>query len=478
MEEQIGIRQIQFSSHGGDIREMKKKMDTVLQGKEEMRQTNKELSSHLVRLLKRIDGGGARTPNSDLVTPTGIVIHKYKGMEGSTIDLSSSGAGNTNRGGPGLIKPRFLFQTGGSGFILETNNNPPGGDKNAGEYKGTGEHKGTNENKGIGEHRGNDGNRGGGRYKYRHRKIDMPSFNGTNPDGGDFCEQWAALEQTGTMEEYIRRYVELAAPLEGVSEQIALGNFIKGLKPTIRNELRIWALEDFGRAMDLAQQIEEKNRSLRTSGFGALGYQGSIQTTQIRSLPTNPISQNTEEEELDPIIEEIEDEPAVLEHTEVQPEVTLNSCGLTSLQTMRLRGEIMNRPVVTLIDPVANHNFISEGLVKSLGLHVNETPPYGVRMGTGDSEPSQGICEGVLLYLEPIEIGVKLKGDRTLGRSLISLKSLYKELRNDGEGILVEFCEAERDGTKPKPIPSFIKHVLTSIPTSLWHLPAYRPKGA
>ncbi|KAL4562596.1 hypothetical protein LXL04_026622 [Taraxacum kok-saghyz] len=89
--------------------------------------------------------------------------------------------------------------------------------------------------------------------------------------GGDLYEQWAAVEQTGTTMDYIRRFVELAAPLEGVSGWVALANFLKGLKPVIQNELRIWAPTGLGRAMDLAQQIEEKNWVLKSSGFGNLG---------------------------------------------------------------------------------------------------------------------------------------------------------------------------------------------------------------
>ncbi|KAL4585287.1 hypothetical protein LXL04_009903 [Taraxacum kok-saghyz] len=84
-------------------------------------------------------------------------------------------------------------------------------------------------------------------------------------------EQWASLTQTGSTSEYIQRFVELAAPLEGVTDRVALASFIKGLNPTIQNELRLWAPTELGRAMDLTQQIEEKNRALRSSGFGSLG---------------------------------------------------------------------------------------------------------------------------------------------------------------------------------------------------------------
>lgn len=79
--------------------------------------------------------------------------------------------------------------------------------------------------------------------------------------GGDLYEQWAALRQTGTAEEYVRRFIDLSATLEGVTERIAMGNFIDGLQDHIKTELRLWTPDNLGRAIDLAQHIEERSRS-------------------------------------------------------------------------------------------------------------------------------------------------------------------------------------------------------------------------
>lgn len=60
--------------------------------------------------------------------------------------------------------------------------------------------------------------------------------------------------------------------------------------------------------------------------------------------------------------------------------------------------------MVTLIDPGATHNFISTTLVATLELPISDTEPYGIRMGTGDKEDGRGICQGVLLQLQEIDI--------------------------------------------------------------------------
>ena len=142
----------------------------------------------------------------------------------------------------------------------------------------------------------------GGQSNWKLRKLDLPLFDGTNPDGwilraerffhlyrlgeedqleaaivalegdallwyqwerwrhavlswdalktlilrrfrstatGTLHEQWLAHEQIGTVAEYQRRFIELLAPIDGVPEEIAKGQYIKGLKEEIRIEVRI-----------------------------------------------------------------------------------------------------------------------------------------------------------------------------------------------------------------------------------------------
>ncbi|KAL4574682.1 hypothetical protein LXL04_021518 [Taraxacum kok-saghyz] len=368
-------------------------------------------------------------------------------------------------------------------------------------------------------------NYGRGRYDYRQRKIDIPFFDGSDPDGWilqaeryfaiyqlideekvevavlslsgealawfrwsdkqrpiitwnelkgiflkkfrplageDLFEQFSALEQTGTTTDYVRKFVELAAPLEGVSEQVALGSFIKGLRPVIKNELRLWAPNELGRTMELAQQIEKKNRAIWANRFGSLGYRTSTQLKNPNTTNTPSSSPFTSASKGDgyfrrnsgedrPLTESqiqekrakglcykcddkwsrghqckkqvnvilvYEEEAAEAEdkliervtHLEmaelIEPvEVSLHSiAGLTSPKTMKLRGTILEQPVVALVDPGATHNFISVELVAALSIPVQDTTPYGVQMGTGDSEEVKGVCKGVQLQLNEIDI--------------------------------------------------------------------------
>ncbi|XP_056699529.1 uncharacterized protein [Spinacia oleracea] len=167
--------------------------------------------------------------------------------------------------------------------------------------------------------RGFDG--GGGHWK--HRKLDMPLFEGLDPDGwilrgekyfdfyrltdqekldaavvsmegdalrwftfesrrnpirtwdelkarvlmkyrptnaGTLHEQWLATTQTATVEEYVNRFIEFVSPLDDVPESILMGQFINGLKEEIKAEIRVLNPEDLDQAMAMASRVEVRNR--------------------------------------------------------------------------------------------------------------------------------------------------------------------------------------------------------------------------
>lgn len=86
-------------------------------------------------------------------------------------------------------------------------------------------------------------------------------------------------------------------------------------------------------------------------------------------------------------------------------ELSMNSVvGLTAPQTMKLQGDIEGQPMVVLIDGGATHNFIAAELVQRLGLPRTETAGYGVIMGMGMAVQGAGICKGVKLHLQNLQI--------------------------------------------------------------------------
>jgi len=77
------------------------------------------------------------------------------------------------------------------------------------------------------------------------------------------------------------------------------------------------------------------------------------------------------------------------EVTEEQPMSLseLSTGGLTQPQ-----GEVRGKKVLILIDSGASHNFISKDLVEELGLEVQDTPAYSVKLGDVFRRVTKGCC--------------------------------------------------------------------------------------
>ncbi|KAF4369643.1 hypothetical protein F8388_021976 [Cannabis sativa] len=61
-----------------------------------------------------------------------------------------------------------------------------------------------------------------------------------NTSKGSLHEQFCQFRQEGSMEEYCKGFLELLAPLNDVSEVVALSQFLTGLKKNIKEELRLF----------------------------------------------------------------------------------------------------------------------------------------------------------------------------------------------------------------------------------------------
>ena len=190
------------------------------------------------------------------------------------------------------------------------------------------------------------------------------------------------------------------------------------------------------------------------------------------------------DEEPRELFEEEEDEIEA-----VMAEVSINSVvGLSSSRTLKLKGELEGTEVTVLIDSGASHNFISEKLAAQLGLIAKNTTRYGVMVAGGvkvqgrrvitGAEPKLQECTVHTSFL-PLELGIAdvilkvqwldtlgemrvnwklqrmkirlngewvlIQGDPSLHSAGVSLKSIWKTLEKEGEGIIVEFGGLQAD---------------------------------
>ena len=203
------------------------------------------------------------------------------------------------------------------------------------------------------DNHGSGGITTGGNSNWKYRKLDLPSFDGQNPDGwilraeryfsfyrlseeekleaavvafdgealswyqwenrrrpirrweemralllrqfrttnaGSLHEQWLALEQTASVAEYRRSFIELIAPLENIPEPIALGQFLNGLKKEIRAEVRVLGPRFLEQAMELALKVEEKSKYQPTP---RPSYRNPTLSQNLMDRPNNTNTQIT-----------------------------------------------------------------------------------------------------------------------------------------------------------------------------------------
>ncbi|KAA0037057.1 Ty3/gypsy retrotransposon protein [Cucumis melo var. makuwa] len=166
-------------------------------------------------------------------------------------------------------------------------------------------------------------------------------------------------------------------------------------------------------------------------------------------------------EELVIVEEEFFDAETEMKQVEVQNvenlniELSLNSVvGLTNPGTMKVKGRVGEEEVVILIDCGATHNFIAEKLVTKLRLTLQETPNYGVILGSRTALGGVDMILGMqwLHSLGVTEVDWKklmltfhhqgrkvvIKGDPSLTKTRVSLKNLMKSWGADDQGFLVE----------------------------------------
>lgn len=76
------------------------------------------------------------------------------------------------------------------------------------------------------------------------------------------------------------------------------------------------------------------------------------------------------------------------------------------VRTMKLRGKVQKVPVLLLVDSGATHNFISQNLVKAMGLEVEVTTPLYIKLGDGFMAKTQGECKGVMLEIADLKVKI------------------------------------------------------------------------
>ncbi|KZV32717.1 hypothetical protein F511_31772, partial [Dorcoceras hygrometricum] len=123
--------------------------------------------------------------------------------------------------------------------------------------------------------------------------------------------------------------------------------------------------------------------------------------------------------------------------------------GVSQPQTLKLRGRIQGTEVVIMVDSGASHNFISRPLVEKLGLNVDESVRFRVRLGDGAKVLGRGLCRnmqidlgacnvtitGHLFELGGVDVILGVDWLRTLGEVMLDWGKMRMKFRERGRDM-------------------------------------------
>ncbi|XP_016191925.1 uncharacterized protein K02A2.6-like [Arachis ipaensis] len=382
------------------------------------------------------------------------------------------------------------------------------------------------------------------------------------------------LKQTNSVRGYVDQFVLHARPLRGIAPELLMDLFLNGLKPEVGEECKLFPYQSVDELMELAQKVENRNAALwGVSGRGKslapnFAVANSTATKAVHpATASNSAASNSVESTTDPLQrrglrhlsnEEYRakrakgecflcDEPYTADHNcknrefkllimepdfeadwlqhEAVPET--REQGQLELKFMSLSGhhksikawvEVNGRRVRVLIDCGASNNFATPEIIAELGLRIDNTPKFQVRVADSTNKGGQGRCLGVTLQFKEVAIKedffifptddaefvlglawldklgdilanfrksrlrfrngdsmVTLQGDPELCYGGMHLQSVVLSIQEGGEGFMVQLWPMTLQAATVSQVPQVIESVLASHAKVFQTLPGLPP---
>ena len=226
-----------------------------------------------------------------------------------------------------------------------------------------------------------------------------------------------------------------------------------------------------------------------------------IDATNYSSTEEDPPLEEHEALEEDNQKDNVSDEPVILPHA---------LAGISSPQTLKIRGFIKHRPIVVLIDSGSTHNFIYQKVAEAVHCFVRAVSNFQVQIADGGTMKCEGRCENVKLQmgdyqlkthmfaihmggcdiilgadwlraLGPITMDFQelymsfkqnnsthtLRGLQAEAPSIISSHRMEKLLKKGHHGVIAQFNAIQAVATKSLPIHPEMQQILNK------HLPVF-----
>eukprot|EP00253_Pinus_taeda_P025585 PITA_25585 len=328
----------------------------------------------------------------------------------------------------------------------------------------------------------------------RPPKLDMHKFDGSQPTAWIAqMEQYFSLNNIlddetqlmmGIVDEYITAFEALAFRTRGLSDVFYTECFISGLKEAIKAHVQLHQPPTWLEACKVAHDVECALAALTTHpNFIAKGCtsqaHSTTQTLKVQKVSPVEMAERRKQglcyyydenyspghkckepnffqidatdyssSEEDPPLEEPEavEEDNQKDNVPDEPVISLHAlAGISSPQTLKIRGFIKHRPVVVLIDSGSTHNFIHQKVAEAVHCFVREVSNFQVQIADGGTMKCEGRCENVKLqmgdyqlkthmfaiHMGGCDIVIGAEWLRTLGPITMDFQELYMSFKQN-----------------------------------------------
>eukprot|EP00253_Pinus_taeda_P023718 PITA_23718 len=253
-----------------------------------------------------------------------------------------------------------------------------------------------------------------------------------------FLGHLTKLQQTGTVGEYITTFEALAFRTWGLSDGFYTECFISGLREAIKAQVLLHHPPTWIEACKVARNVESALAAQYSRpNFSAKGRppqaHNTTQTLKVQKVSPAEMAERRKQglcyycdEKYSPghkckepnffqigatDYSSTEEEPPLEEHEPLEednqqdnasdePVISLHAlAGISSPQTLKIRGFIKHRPIVVLIDSGSTHNFIHQKVAEVIHCFVRAVSNFQVRIADGGTVKCEGRCENVKLQM-------------------------------------------------------------------------------
>eukprot|EP00253_Pinus_taeda_P022340 PITA_22340 len=258
---------------------------------------------------------------------------------------------------------------------------------------------------------------------------------------------------TGTVDEYVTTFEALAFRTRDLPDAFYTECFISGLKEAIQAHIRLHHPPTWSEACKVARNVECALAAQSIlPNFIAKGRpphaHSMIQTLKVQKVSPAEMAERRNSSEEAPPLEELEEAEEDNQNDNVpdEPIISLHAlAGISSPQTLKIKGFIKHCPVVVLIDSGSTHNFIHQKVAKAVHCFVRAVSNFQVQIANGGTTKCEGRCENVKLQMGDYQLNthmfsihmggcdIVLSAEwlRTLGPITMDFQELYMSFKHN-----------------------------------------------